>query len=276
MFFVSKKNKKDIFKLVSRDRTTLFLLGKDGQVGKYEAKEFERIIPKKKVLINKVSMKSELAYMRGTKKHIAKDLGKLTKLLISAKNVDEMSDVLGSYKFKNPLELATEGVVGVAKAHTSNFKKVANKVFGINVSSVLGSNVKVKKYVNESVDRNVTLIKSVGEKYHKEVSELLKTDGLDQMKIKETIMKRYNVSQSRAKLIARNESLNILSSLEEVQQTNIGIKQYRWVTSKDERVRESHEIRDGKIYNWSDSDIKPGEEINCRCIAVGIINRRNT
>lgn len=61
----------------------------------------------------------------------------------------------------------------------------------------------------------------------------------------------------------------------------MGYKKYRWVTQKDERVRESHRRRDGKVYYISSAfklkapfpgDVRdksgriiPEEVYNCRC-----------
>lgn len=269
MFYANKKTK-EIYKLVSTGQVSLTLINSKGKTISLPKKDVVRLKSKSKFLRNKVSVRSEKAYIRAMKGFIDKDLGRLTNKLIKANNGLE---VLNEYKFDNPLEIATNGIEGVSNAHTFNFKKSINKVYGISVSSVLNSDDKIKIFVENKIFENVKLISSVQDKYRKEVEELLRTDGLDQKKVIATLKKRFNVSHSRAKLIARNESLNVLSGLEEVQQTNVGIKQYKWVTAHDERVRESHVERDGKTFNWGSSDIKPGEEINCRCIAEGIIRR---
>ena len=50
----------------------------------------------------------------------------------------------------------------------------------------------------------------------------------------------------------------------------MGIKQYIWSTSGDERVRDSHAENDGKIFSYDDPPPTghPGDEINCRCVAI--------
>ncbi len=44
---------------------------------------------------------------------------------------------------------------------------------------------------------------------------------------------------------------------------------YVWRTMEDEKVRESHASRDGKVYNWNLPPVggNPGEDYNCRCWA---------
>ena len=43
---------------------------------------------------------------------------------------------------------------------------------------------------------------------------------------------------------------------------------FEWNTMGDERVRPTHEARDGVIYNWDNAEIIPGEEPGCRCWAT--------
>ena len=43
---------------------------------------------------------------------------------------------------------------------------------------------------------------------------------------------------------------------------------FEWNTMGDERVRPTHEARDGVIYNWDNAEIVPGEEPGCRCWAT--------
>ena len=43
---------------------------------------------------------------------------------------------------------------------------------------------------------------------------------------------------------------------------------FEWNTMGDERVRPTHEARDGVIYNWHNAEIVPGEEPGCRCWAT--------
>ena len=43
---------------------------------------------------------------------------------------------------------------------------------------------------------------------------------------------------------------------------------FEWNTMGDERVRPTHEVRDGVLYNWDNAEIVPGEEAGCRCWAT--------
>lgn len=47
-------------------------------------------------------------------------------------------------------------------------------------------------------------------------------------------------------------------------------KRYVWRAQRDERVRPSHRVRDGRIFSWSNPPDTghPGEDYNCRCEAI--------
>ena len=49
--------------------------------------------------------------------------------------------------------------------------------------------------------------------------------------------------------------------------------QYVWRTRRDERVRSSHRMNDGRVFLWSDPPATehPGEDYNCRCEAVPFV-----
>jgi SPP1 gp7 family putative phage head morphogenesis protein len=80
------------------------------------------------------------------------------------------------------------------------------------------------------------------------------------------------LSKRRAQLIARNAPLLYSGSLTKHHQQSAGIKQYRWQTSQDKRVRKSHQDRNNKIYDWAGAGPHPRSEVNCRCDAVPLLN----
>jgi SPP1 gp7 family putative phage head morphogenesis protein len=78
-------------------------------------------------------------------------------------------------------------------------------------------------------------------------------------------------ARSRARLIARDQISKLNGKLTETRQTQLGITHYRWSTSGDERVRETHKANNGKIFAWDNPPPETGhvgEQINCRCVAV--------
>jgi SPP1 gp7 family putative phage head morphogenesis protein len=81
---------------------------------------------------------------------------------------------------------------------------------------------------------------------------------------------RFDVAESRAALIARDQVGKFFGSLNEARQTDLGITHFVWRTSHDERVREEHAALDGQRFAWDSPPSEegiPGEAINCRCNA---------
>ena len=85
------------------------------------------------------------------------------------------------------------------------------------------------------------------------------------------IQKEFNITYNRAKFIARQETNLLTSHLAEMRLKSAGINHYKWQTSHDERVRDSHKDLDGKIFSWDNPPIvnkkgdrkNPGEDFNC-------------
>lgn len=84
-----------------------------------------------------------------------------------------------------------------------------------------------------------------------------------------------NVSLSRAELIARDQVLTLNAQITRQRQLDVGITQFVWTTSQDERVRPEHEALEGRTFDWDDPDTDgegvPGEAPLCRCTAYPII-----
>ena len=89
----------------------------------------------------------------------------------------------------------------------------------------------------------------------------------------------YGKLDNRVKLIARQEVSVINSNLNNARASSAGITQATWQTSGDERVRDSHADRDGKVFDlkeglYSSLDgkyLQCSEDFNCRCQAIYII-----
>lgn len=92
------------------------------------------------------------------------------------------------------------------------------------------------------------------------------------------LRKRFAVSDSRAELIARDQVLKLNGEISQYRQRDAGITKYKWVTSRDERVRERHAELDNTIHTWDVPPevapgryCHPGEDFQCRCVAVPVL-----
>lgn len=92
------------------------------------------------------------------------------------------------------------------------------------------------------------------------------------------IRERFAINKQRATFIARNELGTLNGQLTRNRQMDLGIGQYIWRTSRDERVRPTHARLENTMQSWDNPPpvgggrhLHPGEDFNCRCTAEPVI-----
>lgn len=125
--------------------------------------------------------------------------------------------------------------------------------------------------------QNVGLIRSMAREKVSRVSKIL-TDAGSGTRV-ETIARRIqdeaDASPARAALIARDQVLKLNAEVTQARHEALGLTEYIWRTSKDERVRKEHKLLDGKRFRYDDPPVvsargdrgNPGQWYQCRCIA---------
>lgn len=88
--------------------------------------------------------------------------------------------------------------------------------------------------------------------------------------ITKEIEQTIGISKKRAKFIARDSVLTYSGAITKQNQMEAGFTKYRWQTSQDERVRDSHVAKNGKAYEWTSPGPHPRSEVNCRCDAIPV------
>lgn len=126
----------------------------------------------------------------------------------------------------------------------------------------------------------VTLIKSIPLDAAKRVHELTLQgieDGTRASEIAKEIQRSGEVSESKAKTIARTEVSRTASALIEARARSVGSEGYIWRTSGDSDVRHSHAEMNGKFVRWDSPptlDKMTGHAgcfPNCRCYPEPVI-----
>ncbi len=193
---------------------------------------------------------------------------------------------------------------GTTERAIAQAARIAQQVNGYNRGEfieVLRSALKVdifaadpdlRRTVDEWTAENVRLIKSIPEEYFGKLQGIV-SRGLQQGSLAadmgQEIEKLYGVTSRRAQMIARDQVATLNGLLSQERQMGAGIRFYQWSTSKDARVRESHSEREGRYYAWPGSGVAgqvfngkvilppppdgpPGVPINCRCVALPVID----
>lgn len=194
------------------------------------------------------------------------------------------------------------GLLGVGKAQTANVDKVAARVVEANgreFERVLRINPRqVGASLSSAIDKfrreNVELITSIPAQQLEQVSAVVesawaKGERVETLRAK--LQERFEVSKSKADLIARDQVLKLNAQVTRERQQASGITEYTWVTSRDERVRgnpagkypdssHDHYSLDGTRQRWDappqvaddGTTAHPGEDYQCRCVAVPILS----
>ena len=148
---------------------------------------------------------------------------------------------------------------------------------GIDISGFLSRQGPIQSVVEAATKANVALIKSIPEQHFDKLQDALLKNmerGMRFEDLAKEIERIGDVTESRAKLIARDQTSKMNGAMTQIRQMSLGIERYVWQTSGDERVRDAHADLDGREFRWSDPPAEghPGEAVNCRCVAIPVFD----
>lgn len=184
---------------------------------------------------------------------------------------DRVSNLFGGLR-QTAQRLAELAAQRSADQVDASLKAALQKSVSVDITSALSSSP-IAAPMERAVVANIELIKSIPTKYLEKVkSEVYSgaSQGMRWESIAEKIQAAGETTESRAKLIARDQVSKMNGAFNEARQKSLGLEKYIWQTSGDERVRDEHAQNDGKIFSWDDPPDTghPGEDIQCRCVAL--------
>lgn len=124
---------------------------------------------------------------------------------------------------------------------------------------------------------NSQKIKSLEESVWPEIERLVLQEtelGTRVEDIQAQIQERFNVTRSRAELLARDQTGKLNGDLSKLRQVEIGVQEYRWHTVEDDRVRATHRSKNNKVFRWDTPPPgtgHPGNDFQCRCFAEPLL-----
>jgi len=160
----------------------------------------------------------------------------------------------------------------VYKAHIEN-----STLPRITIGQAAGPGSRLVQLYEKKRDDSIKLVENAQRVYSDQVREVFSDPanfGLRVEELQAKLVERGNVSESRAELIARDQTLKTLGGINEVRQREAGVNSYTWSTSNDERVRDEHAELEGQVFSWDNppEEGNPGQPIQCRCVAVPYID----
>jgi SPP1 gp7 family putative phage head morphogenesis protein len=173
----------------------------------------------------------------------------------------------------------------IVRTEVSNIDiQVSNKVGDMTVYVELTE--EQKKRITENYTENMKLyIQEWTEKeivkLREEVEVNVKT-GIRSEHLAEQISKRYGVSKSKAKFLARQETRLLTTELQKERYLDAGVNKYIWknvIGSPNHPVRPFHKNLNGSLQSWDNPPIindkgdrkNPGQDYNCRCKAYPVL-----
>lgn len=161
---------------------------------------------------------------------------------------------------------------------------------GINVGPVLHAYGPLSAPMGTAIRANVQLIKSIQEDLLDRVEETLATawqEGIGYEQAGKMIEADFELTESRAKLIAKDQTGKMASAFNGERQTQLGIQKYKWRISG-HNTRPEHRAMETQVtpygvgvYRWDEpgplpgtidgAPCHPGEDINCNCMAAPVL-----
>ena len=189
-------------------------------------------------------------------------------------------------------DLARRLVNGTSDAGKRHWMEQAERTMGVPVNAIFASE-RMKQILDAAAVGAATYIKSIPADHIGKVATAMVLAMKQQPQpegrtLIQQIQEIGQVSQRKARFIARDQWHKINGTIDEAQQRDIGVAKFMWITARDRRVvgtpgglypratkrHGDHHARDGKIYRWDrlPADGAPGQAIGCRCFARAILD----
>jgi SPP1 gp7 family putative phage head morphogenesis protein len=185
-----------------------------------------------------------------------------------------------------------EGVVNNAdETNRDRMQNMFKNMFGIDVFGIV-DDLGLRGQLEGMIEENVGLITSIPrdsiQRARNAVTGNFRGETLPGGSLLQELQRIGNITKNRARLIARDQTSKLNSSINQARQQAVGIEEYIWRNSRDERVvgnpsglypkgnrkHLNHWDREGKKFKWSEPppDGHPGIPIQCRCRAEPVID----
>ena len=206
------------------------------------------------------------------------------------------------FQLETTAEQIAENWVGkVNRYNKEKFMSHMRKALGIDIGAIVDE--AMKNELEIMVMENANYIKSipnylVGHVADRVVQHFKGIPMPENRTLRQQIKEEFKVSDGRAKVLARDQTSKMNTSISAIRQVNLGIDCYVWKTVEDERVvgkpggvypkttklHKNHYIMQGLLCKWADPNVysddkgatwkprtaqmphnHPGDDIMCRC-----------
>lgn len=133
------------------------------------------------------------------------------------------------------------------------------------------------EFMRSSISENVSYITNIRDEYTKSIESIIYQgvkNGRSSKEIRSQLVERIGMTNKRATFIAIDQAGSVFGQMTGKRHESMGVERFRWSTSKDERVRDSHRILSDKVFEYKNPPAVglPGTDYRCRCVAIPIFD----
>ena len=178
-----------------------------------------------------------------------------------------------------PEPLVRQNIERLRDYHRARLIQTFSSALAVDITPLL-TNPAVYQFIEAKIRENVALIRTIPERFHASLVGRLQTDfrveAFNQERLASVLRSEYGSTGYNVTRITRDQTTKTIGNLTEIRQRQVGIRGYRWSTSKDERVRPTHVANSGRFFAWDQPPAEtgpPGYDVLCRCVAIPAVTR---
>lgn len=176
-------------------------------------------------------------------------------------------------------KLATYFARATSQAQRRELAKQLTNALGV---EVLPDESQIPQILEYFSHENATLIGSIPEEFHQEIAKLTArafTKRMNPDTYANLLQDRFEVAESRARFLARDQLGKLWGQVNAVRQRSVGVDQFTWRDCGLDNVRPRHLKASGKVWSYEDPPavgnhgerMLPGEDFGCRCTAEPVV-----
>lgn len=176
-----------------------------------------------------------------------------------------------------PIALIRRNLKRIESYHRERLIKSFGVALGVDITPIVTDEL-IRPFMEDRIAKNVSLIRTIPERFHVGLRNRLIKEfqdaPFDRQRVTAMLREQYGASGNQLRLIARDQTTKTIGQLTEIRQRNVGVEEYRWQDSDDERVRPTHADNDTKTFRWDTPPPvtgHPGHDFQCRCVGIAII-----
>lgn len=222
----------------------------------------------------------ERRYLRALRDLLDPSLIALRDRLISAGGYVEAMRILADTPVTDDEKipgLAREEIENIDAYHRRRTILTLGRAMSVDIRPLL-SRAAILPFIERGIVENVALIRTIEPRYHEALRrDILRLQGempFDRQALSRALARDYRAAGYNMRRLARDQNNKMIGQLTEIRQRQVGVTEYIWRTSQDERVRPEHAAKNGRKFRWDTPPPDtghPGQDIQCRCVAQAVL-----